>query len=230
MISRHFSGPWVTQRSITLYCIVLNQETRVHRIDSHEVTHLCLPEFRSVLWCRISKPGVDSGRSKLSSITLYCSKSGKQYSQNRLTYDSPNSVPFYGVDSGLSELSSITLNCSKSRSQCSQNRLTYSSPTSVPFYGIASVNQESTPDVRSSVWGAGRGGHKVRRAACDIKKGQFKQHRIPNLFSVQFCKPNSAGKHGEEKVGVLGSPKWLEKGRSDQKVGLVRGEKRCLLF
>lgn len=75
-----------------------------------------------------------------------------------------------------------------------------------------------------------RGGHKVRRTACDIKKRQFDQRYTAELLSVQFFKPNSAGKHGEEKVGVLGSPKWLEKGRSDQKVGLVRGEKRCLLF
>lgn len=43
--------------------------------------------------------------------------------------------------------------------------------------------------------------------------------------STLFLPDRHREKHGKEKVGVLGPPKWLEKGRSDQKVGLVRGEK-----
>lgn len=84
------------------------------------------------------------------------------------------------------------------------------------------VNSESTPSSQRVImsqkvvrWADTR---EQRPAAFNPKHSQL------------FLPERLREKHGEEKVGVLGSPKWLEKGRSDQKVGLVRGEKWCLLF
>lgn len=144
------------------------------------------------------------------------------YSESNLTesYDpilwvTNHRYPFLSIN----RLPRITTNMFSSISHC----LSFFWSPSTCFYQLRRrMNSESTPSSQRVImsqkvvrWADTR---EQRPAAFNPKHSQL------------FLPERLREKHGEEKVGVLGSPKWLEKGRSDQKVGLVRGEKWCLLF
>lgn len=127
------------------------------------------------------------------------------------------------------------LHCSDARNQCSQNRLarddSLTAPDFVSFYGVESVNWESTRGVRSLEWGAGRGGHKVRRAACDIKKGHNSTSITSYIcFRSSSASPSPLGSMERKRWECSALPNGWKREEVTRKSGLSAGKSDVYYF